>query len=139
MKFLSVFIAAIAVVPLPIQLSSTVSPSFEYVLIRYSKSATGFWVGWMFLLIDLFIFKTLLGFLYPVSLFLVLTTLFPKCCLLVVGSLTTLRLSTFPNLSYSLFLMICSNSFFVLEINSSISKTLYFCGLRSEEHTSELQ
>src|SRR5699024_11197094 len=40
-----VFNAAIAVVPLPIQLSKTVSPSFVYVLIRYSKSATGFWVG----------------------------------------------------------------------------------------------
>src|SRR5699024_11513800 len=45
MKLRSVFIQAIAVVPLPIQLSKTVSPSFVYVFIRYSNNGTGFWVG----------------------------------------------------------------------------------------------
>jgi hypothetical protein len=44
-NFLLVFTHATPVEPLPIALSNTVSPSFVYVLIRYSKSATGFWVG----------------------------------------------------------------------------------------------
>ena len=42
MVFLLVFIEAMAVVPLPIQLSNTVSPSLVYVLMRYSNKATGF-------------------------------------------------------------------------------------------------
>src|SRR5699024_10186567 len=42
----SVFNAATAVVPLPMQLSRTVSPSFVYVRTRYSISSTGFCVGW---------------------------------------------------------------------------------------------
>lgn len=42
---LPVLIHASAVVPLPIQLSNTSSPSFVYVLIKYSNKAIGFWVG----------------------------------------------------------------------------------------------
>ena len=45
MKFLLVFKHAIAVVPLPMQLSNTVSPSLVYVFIKYSNNATGFCVG----------------------------------------------------------------------------------------------
>src|SRR5690606_24869325 len=40
-----VLIHATAVVPLPKQLSRTVSPSFVYVLIKYSNRGTGFCVG----------------------------------------------------------------------------------------------
>lgn len=45
MKSLFVLIQATPVVPLPMQLSSTVSPGFVYVLISHSSSFTGFWVG----------------------------------------------------------------------------------------------
>src|SRR5699024_8068937 len=75
-KFRSVFIQAIAVVPLPMQLSSTVSFLLVYVFIRYSKSATGFWVGWI--LSFLFAFDSsiiVVGYLLPS----VLTTLTPFC------------------------------------------------------------
>jgi len=44
-KFLLVFNDAIPVVPLPIVKSNTVSPSSEYVIMRYSISSTGFCVG----------------------------------------------------------------------------------------------
>src|SRR5699024_11750658 len=44
----SVFNAAIAVVPLPMQLSRTVSSSFVYVFIKYSNSGTCFLVGCTF-------------------------------------------------------------------------------------------
>ena len=37
---------AMAVVPLPMQLSSITSPGFVYVLMSHSIRATGFWVGW---------------------------------------------------------------------------------------------
>lgn len=45
MKSLFVLIQATPVVPLPMQLSNTVSPEFVYVLISHSSSFTGFWVG----------------------------------------------------------------------------------------------
>jgi len=45
MQFLLVFIQAIAVVPEPIQLSKTKSPSLVYVFIKYSNNSTGFCVG----------------------------------------------------------------------------------------------
>ena len=44
-KFRFVLIQATPVEPLPIVKSRTVSPSFVYVLIRYSSRATGFCVG----------------------------------------------------------------------------------------------
>src|SRR5699024_12763001 len=65
MKLRSVFIQAIAVVPLPMQLSSTVSFLLVYVFIRYSKSATGFCVGWKFLLLGLENFCIVDGYLVP--------------------------------------------------------------------------
>lgn len=46
MKSLFVLIQATPVVPLPMQLSNTVSPGFVYVLISHSSSFTGFWVGY---------------------------------------------------------------------------------------------
>src|SRR5699024_3610474 len=59
MKLRLVFMHAIAVVPEPIQLSSTVSPLFVYVLIRYSNNLTGFCVGCKFLVLSVdFIFIT---------------------------------------------------------------------------------
>src|SRR5699024_10566240 len=62
-KLRSVFMQAIAVVPLPIQLSNTVSPSFVYVLIRYSNKVTGFCVGCSrLILFALEIVRTVLGF-----------------------------------------------------------------------------
>src|SRR5699024_12782641 len=45
MKLRLLFRHAIAVVPLPIQLSNTVSPSVVYVLIRYSNNSVDFCVG----------------------------------------------------------------------------------------------
>ena len=45
MNFLCVLRQAIPVDPLPMQLSSTVSPASVYVSIRYSSRATGFCVG----------------------------------------------------------------------------------------------
>src|SRR6201991_4464079 len=40
-----VLMAAIAVVPDPAVLSKIISPGLEYVLIKYSHSSIGFWVG----------------------------------------------------------------------------------------------
>src|SRR5699024_9990904 len=45
MKLRFRFLHATPVVPEHIQLSNIFSPSFVYVLIRYSNNATGFWVG----------------------------------------------------------------------------------------------
>jgi hypothetical protein len=57
---------ASSVVPLPRHESSTVSASLEYVRIRYSNNATGFWVGWVLLSrLLLAIVMTLVGYLVP--------------------------------------------------------------------------
>lgn len=45
MKLRLVLTHATPVEPLPMQLSRTVSPSFVYVLIKYSSKGTGFCVG----------------------------------------------------------------------------------------------
>ena len=48
-----VLIQATPVLPLPIVKSKTTSFSWVYVLIRYSRSATGFCVGWILLVLSL--------------------------------------------------------------------------------------
>lgn len=74
--------AATAVVPDPMQLSSIKSPSLVYVRIRYLRSSTGFWVGWSLSLSRL---KncTVLGCRKPLSL-LVVTSFNPLQLLLVL-------------------------------------------------------
>src|SRR5690625_913886 len=69
-----VLIAATAVVPDPITLSKTTSPSFVYVRIRYSNKATGFCVGCTRLTLFnspawLLNNWTVLGNLFPLSLY----------------------------------------------------------------------
>ena len=71
MKFLLVFTAQTPVLQAPIVKSKTVSHSFVYVLIKYSISATGFWVGWRYVDAPFFSYIMVLGNLSSVYSFLI--------------------------------------------------------------------
>ena len=105
MKLRPVLIQAIAVVPLPMQLSKTISPSFVYVFMRYSNNATGFWVGCCPFTFAFLIVITLLGNLYPLF---TTFTVFPEnhiyahfhCELLLVVFLYLYTVFPFPFADY---------------------------------------